>query len=38
LEIIKSIFLINVLVIYLTLANYAGQEFINNDTHFYRSM
>ncbi|XP_077258687.1 uncharacterized protein LOC143895456 isoform X5 [Temnothorax americanus] len=35
LEIIKSIFLLAALIIYLILANYAGQEFINNDTHFY---
>ncbi|XP_036138658.1 uncharacterized protein LOC105840460 [Monomorium pharaonis] len=38
LEIIKSIFLIMTHIIYLALANYAGQEFINNDTHFYHTM
>ncbi|XP_039311348.1 uncharacterized protein LOC120359096 isoform X2 [Solenopsis invicta] len=35
-EIIKSFFLIASHILYLTVANYAGQEFINNDMHFYR--
>ncbi|XP_024871341.1 uncharacterized protein LOC112454277 [Temnothorax curvispinosus] len=38
LEIIKSIFLLAAHIIYLILANYAGQEFINGDTHFYRTI
>ncbi|XP_039311112.1 uncharacterized protein LOC113003323 isoform X6 [Solenopsis invicta] len=35
LEIIKSILLIMIHIIYVTLANFAGQEFINYDTEFY---
>lgn len=38
LEIIKSVFLITVHIVYFALANYAGQEFINCDTHVYRTM
>ncbi|XP_039311425.1 uncharacterized protein LOC120359112 [Solenopsis invicta] len=38
LEIIKSVLLIMIHIIYLTLANFAGQEFINNDTQFYRTV
>ncbi|XP_039311606.1 uncharacterized protein LOC113003316 [Solenopsis invicta] len=38
LEIIKSILLIMINIIYITLANFAGQEFINNDTQFYRTV
>ncbi|XP_071567623.1 uncharacterized protein [Temnothorax nylanderi] len=35
---IKSIFLLAAIIICLILANYAGQEFINGDTHFYRTI
>ncbi|XP_011872394.1 PREDICTED: uncharacterized protein LOC105564559 isoform X2 [Vollenhovia emeryi] len=35
-EIIKCSSLISFLILYITVANFAGQEFINCDTHFYR--
>lgn len=38
LEVIKSVFIIALHIVYFTLGNYAGQEFINRDTHFYHSM
>lgn len=38
LEIIKSVFLIALNIVYFALANYAGQEFINCDTYVYRTM
>ncbi|XP_025072945.1 uncharacterized protein LOC105422388 [Pogonomyrmex barbatus] len=37
-ELIKSISFIALHFFYLTVANYAGQEFINSDTHFYRTI
>jgi len=38
LEIIKSVFLISLHILYFGLGNYAGQEFINCDTQVYRTM
>ncbi|XP_025074006.1 uncharacterized protein LOC112552607 [Pogonomyrmex barbatus] len=38
LEIIKSSLFIAIHILALTLANYAGQEFINCDMHFYRTV
>ncbi|XP_025263501.1 odorant receptor 63a-like [Camponotus floridanus] len=38
LDMIKCIFFIIVCVVCLTLANYAGQKFIDYDTHYYRTI
>ncbi|XP_025074021.1 uncharacterized protein LOC112552618 [Pogonomyrmex barbatus] len=37
-EVIISVLFIFLHIVYLTLANYAGQEFINYDTDFYRTI
>lgn len=38
LEVIKSVLLIGLHMLYFSLGNYAGQEFINCDTQVYRTM
>lgn len=38
LDISKHAIFFVMIVIYITLANYAGQEFINSDSDFYRTM
>jgi len=38
LEMIKSLYMIILHIVYFTLGSYAGQEFINCDTNVYHTM